>query len=61
MSDERKEDYICMNCKLEPPYCSCEKEYIKVTDCCGANYDEDIGRCPDCGELCGYVLLEEDE
>ena len=28
--------------------------YQKYTDCCGAFYDEDVCRCPECGELCGY-------
>jgi len=27
---------------------------MKYTDCCSANYDEDIARCPECGEPCGY-------
>ena len=26
-----------------------------LTDCCGAHYDEDYARCPECYEHCGCV------
>ena len=32
----------------------------KYSDCCGASYDDDIARCIECGEHCGYYEEEEE-
>ena len=34
---------------------------VKYSDCCGVLYDEDIARCKECGEHCGYYEEDEEE
>ncbi len=35
-------------------------ELIKVSECCGVEFEEDYGICPDCLEHCVGVLFDED-
>jgi len=34
---------------------------IKYSDCCNVLYDEDIARCSECYESCGFIIEEEEE
>lgn len=34
---------------------------MKLTDCCNVEYDEDVARCPECYEPCGYYEEEKSE
>lgn len=34
---------------------------MKYSDCCSALYDEDVARCPECYEPCGYYEDEDDD
>lgn len=34
---------------------------MKYSDCCGSKYDEDIARCFECYEPCGFYEEEEEQ
>lgn len=37
------------------------KNYNKLSDCCGAAMYDDSDICPECKEHCGYTYLNEDD